>query len=195
MSDKAYDAFSRVASKALDYISCIIFKTLLGNILHYALCEYFVADLLSHLFVGSIPIEEIRAAEKVFLCVFSWYCFTSYCIFFVLYYFVLYCIVLYCVILYCIVLYCVIVLYCIVLCCVILHCIVLHCIVLQCIVLYCIVLYCGVLYRIVLYCIVPSKCSNPSQRYLARMRFCSKRVWLFYFFQLSQRLIFNPPKN
>ena len=34
VSDKAYDAFSRVASKALDFISCIIFKTLLGKIMH-----------------------------------------------------------------------------------------------------------------------------------------------------------------
>ena len=98
-----------------------------------------------------------------------------------------------CIILCCIVLCCVI-LYCIVLFCIVLYCIVLYCDVLCYIVLYCIVLYCIVLYCIVLYCIVPSKCSNPSQRYFARMRFCSKRVWFFYFFQLYQRLIFNPPK-
>ena len=143
VSDKAYDAFSRVASKALDYISCIIFKTLLGNILHYALCEYFVADLLSHLFVGSIPIEEIRAAEKVFLCVFL-----------VLFYIVLYfhCVALFCVALCCVVLYCIVLCYfvlCyIVLCYIEMCCVILYCIVLCYIVLCYIVLYYIALYRV-----------------------------------------------
>jgi hypothetical protein len=31
VSDKAYDAFSRISSRAIDFISCIIFKTLLGE--------------------------------------------------------------------------------------------------------------------------------------------------------------------
>lgn len=36
VSDKAYDAFSRISSRAIDFISCIIFKTLLGNdVLYY----------------------------------------------------------------------------------------------------------------------------------------------------------------
>jgi hypothetical protein len=31
VSDKAYDAFSRISSRAIDFISCIIFKTLIGE--------------------------------------------------------------------------------------------------------------------------------------------------------------------
>ena len=36
VSDKAYDSFNRAASKAIDFISCIIFKTLLGK---YSTCS------------------------------------------------------------------------------------------------------------------------------------------------------------